>query len=466
MPVYNQSGFEITSAIISRRRFNNADENVQLEWDVLGAVLEVNLFESIFEPVMTGSVALVDSSALGASINFQGQEILDLSWRVGEKNYSKRFYIYTVTATNKDVSTQSSTMVLGIIERHGYLDQFKYLDRTSTGDVGSIIAELLGELGAGIDEIDQSDQVMRIMHNNRKPMGLVRWLCNRATTSKGEPMFCYSTLDKNTSDTNPEEPNIKFRSLGTMMEDHPWRGGEDFIYTVVPSSEEDRFMPEQYRIQAMDIPENDNIFDMANSGVLNSTYFNIDPFARRINSVNHDARTHLESRGVDTAGATGTQFDDNFYVDDENNPVSGMSSIFVSGINTTSLFSGDVHGYNEESDYTKHRNRLSRESDIMLLGKQRFSVTVPGFLFGYSDQERGVGTTVSLKVPKDQPAHTTDIYSLDYKRSGKFLIMNKRHIMKRVSAEYHVVLEVGRPQSDDNVNDPTRWNTDREQRPR
>ena len=466
MPVYNQSGFEILSASIIRRRFREDVED-QYDWDVLGSLIEVSLFESIFEPVMSGNVVLIDTASLASSINFQGQEIFNLQWRVGEKNYNKTFYIWSVSAQDKDRSTQSSSLVLNIIERHGYIDQFKYLNSSSAGNVGQIIASLLDEVDAGLDDVVVSDHNMRIMHNNRNPLDIVRWLAKRATNSIGEPMFCYSTLDKRTSDTTSEEPNIKFRDLSTMMDTNPWTQDQTFIYTVTPAAPDaDRFMPEQYRIIGLSIPENDNIFVVAQSGAMRSTYFNIDIFNRSIDYVQHDGRTHFETRtGESRDGVRGTQYDENFDLGD-NNYVAEMDSIFVSGINNTGMFSDRFCGYNEEPDYIKHAKRLSRESDLVMIEKQRFTIMTPGFLFGADDVERGVGTCINIAVPKDQPAYNSDINSLDAKRSGKFLIINQRHVMRRVESQYTVTMEIGRPDTEDNVNDPDRVRTSREQRPR
>lgn len=462
--------FEITLAEIERRRFvGQATTDIQ-RWDVLPALAEVNLFESIWEPAMTGRVAIVDSSSLAAAINFQGQEVLRLEWRVGEKQYVRNFYIYSVSSQNKSTTTTSSTLVLDIIERHGYFSKFQRLDGTKAGEIGDIVDAILTGIDAALTTADTSVQRIRIMENNRHPLDIVRWLSERATNDIGEPMFTYSTLNKNSDENSLETPNVKFRDLGGMLSDHPWEAEETFVYTLTPApSTEDAFTRDRYRIQSVSFPENDNIFQLSDSGALRSTYYNLDLTNRTQDAVEFNAETHFDNRqGSGSASEDHhTMFDDHFSLtnEDAETRVAGLDSFFASGINTTSVFDG-YRGYNEETQYDNHQFRLSRESDILMLERERYSIMVDGYHFGATDNDRGVGTTINVRIPKDQPVYTDEANSLDLKRSGKFLIMNVRHVMNNTNNQYSVVLEIGRPDTPDDINDSGRYETEAEQRPR
>ena len=462
--------FAITLAEIERRRFvGQADTDVQ-RWDVRPAIAEVNLFESIWEPVMTGRVAVVDTSSLAAAINFQGQEVLRLEWRVGEKYYAKNFYIYAVSAHNKSANTTGATLVLDVIERHGYFSKFQRLDGTKAGEIGDIIDNLLAGIDASLNTTDESVQRIRIMENNRHPLEIVRWLTDRATNDIGEPMFTYATMDKASSEDNLETANIKFRDLSGMMQNHPWGDNETFVYSQVPAeSTELAIERDRYRIQSVSFPENDNIFTLADKGALRSTYFNLDLTNRTQDPIEFNAETHFENRRANQSAAEDhhTMFDEFFSLTNEDDAtrVAGLDSVFVSGINTTSMFEG-YRGYNEETQYDKHQFRISRESDILMLERERYSIMVSGYHFGATDDERGVGTTIDIRMPKDQPVYSDESNSVDAKRSGRFLVMNARHIMNNATNEYNVVLEIGRPDTPDDINDSGRLETEVEQRPR
>lgn len=471
MPIQNDMrDFSITLAEIERRRFaGQADTDVQ-RWDVLPAVAEVNLFESIWEPVMTGRVAIVDTSSLSAAINFQGQEVLRLEWRVGEKQYAKNFYIYAVSAQNKSSNTTGSTLVLDIIERHGYFSKFQRLDGTKAGEIGNIIDNLLGEVDAALSTSDDSVQRIRIMENNRHPLEIIRWLSGRATNDIGEPMFTYATLSKSDSEESLETANIKFRDLSGMMSDHPWEAEEAFIYSQVPAgSTEEAHVRDRYRIQSVSFPENDNIFTLADHGALRSTYYNLDLTNRTQDPIEFNAEQHFENRVSNQSAREShhTMFDEFFSLTNEDDAtrVAGLDSVFTSGINTTSMFDG-YRGYNEETQYDNHQFRLSRESDILMLERERYSIMVQGYHFGATDDDRGVGTTIEVRMPKDQPVYRDVSNSIDTKRSGRFLIMNARHIMNNTNNDYSVVLEIGRPDTPDDINSSERQITPAEERPR
>lgn len=471
MPIQNEMReFSITLAEVERRRFaGQADTDVQ-RWDVRPAIAEVNLFESIWEPVMSGRVAIVDTSSLAAAINFQGQEVLRLEWRVGDKQYVKNFYIYAVSAQNKSANTTGSTLILDIIERHGYYSKFQRLDGTKAGEIGNIIDSILSGIDAGLSVSDESVQRIRIMENNRHPLEIIRWLSGRATNDIGEPMFTYATMNKSGSEEALETPNIKFRDLTGMMTNHPWESEETFTYSQIPAETvEEAHVRDRYRIQSVSFPENDNIFTLADKGALRSTYYNMDLTNRTQDPIEFDAETHFDNRKSNQSASEEhyTLFDEYFSLTNEDGEtrVAGLDSVFTSGINTTSMFDG-YRGFNEETQYDNHQFRLSRESDILMLERERYTVMIDGYHFGATDDERGVGTTINVRMPKDQPVYRNDQNSLDQKRSGRFLIMNARHIMNNTNNEYNVVLELGRPDTPDNINDPGRFETEAEQRPR
>lgn len=463
----DQTNFSITSAIIQRKRFAGQGDDITQQWDVRQSVVEVNLYESIYEPVMTGKVVILDTSSLGAAINFQGQEIFNLEWRVDETSYSRSFYVFSVTNQVKSTNTTTSSLVLHIIERHGYHSMFRRLNGTKAGEIGNIIDALLSEVDSGLSESDESIQQIRIMENNRTPLEIVSWLTERATNDIGEPMFTYSTLHP---DTSPNGANIKFRSLRTMMRDHPWEDDFKFVYSMVPStSTEEAVVRDRQRIHAVHIGENDNIFDLAQGGGISSRFFYMDLTNRLQDSTQFNSEIHFENRqNSGSAGEDRFSMTDSFFsINDEeaDTRVSVMDSLYVSGINNTGMFDG-YRGYNEETQYDNHKFKISRESDLLMLDREKFTITLPGYHFGATDDERGAGTTINIEIPKDQPVLRDEQFSVDQKRSGRFLIMNARHIMNNGTNTYTVVLDIGRPDTPDDINNSERSGTIAEQRPR
>lgn len=469
MPMLNdRNRFSLTGAQIIRRRNNNqltgTTEDIG-EWNILPLVVEVNIFESIFDAAVSGSVAIADTASLSSIINFQGQEVIRLQWVVNDKQYDKEFYIWSVSAQNKSANTTTSTLVLEFVERHGYISEFTFLNGATAGNVSDIISDImLSSLGVSLDRWVNAHQRMRIMHNNRTPLEIVKWLSRRATNSLGEPMFCFAKVNR--LDTlNPESTDIRFLDLSTMLQTYEWSDEDVFRYSLTPNNDDD------FRIDGVSFPENDNVFELASRGALKSTYFHIDPTTRNVESVSFDAIRHFDDRAANGSVSSPNAapiFDRRFAPDPNNEtiPIAERDSLFVSGINTTGRFDDGYMGFTEEQFTEHHRFKMSRESDWAMIEKQRFTISVPGYHFMAGSEDRGPGTMINIMIPKDQPSHTPNDNTVDAKRSGRFMIINQRHIMNAVTGDYTVVMDIGRPDTPDDVNDERRYNTQREQRPR
>ena len=64
--------------------------------DVKNLVIDIDIFESIDKPYLTGSVIMLDDNNLYSQINFTGIQTLRLGFRLPEKEYKtvyKKFYI-------------------------------------------------------------------------------------------------------------------------------------------------------------------------------------------------------------------------------------------------------------------------------------------------------------------------------------------------------------------------------------
>lgn len=457
------SEFRLRSAEIIRRRYDGQEEDVEAggRYDVLTAIVEINLFESIFKPYMTGSIAMVDSSAFSSIINFQGQEIINLQWSVGDKEFNRSFYIYGVKSQDKSQSGTTSTLVLGIIERHGYLSKFMRMDGSRAGNVSSIIGSIFNDMGVTKFASENAHQSMRIMENNRTPIEIIQWLTDRATGATGEPMFVYATMP--VDDEDRFAPNVKMRSLGTMLNDHPWEDDEVFRYTSVSGDAFPRFERDNLLIWNVNMLEHDDVMVLADRGALHSTYINIDPFTRSVDYTDFNAQTHFENKKQNGSNIYEyPMFDFNFRIDsnDDSLTVANMPSTYVSGVNVSGAFA-DYPAYNEEPNVSDQVMRISRESDLSMLEREVMDVHIWGYHIAVGDSERGVGTTIALAVPKDQPSYTPSANVEDKKRSGRFLIKSIRHQMNNINNDYYTICRVARTDSPDPINSRDR----NEQRP-
>lgn len=437
--------FNFTEITLLRNRYEGQDSEPSGQYNLLQAVLEFNIFESLDVPYLTGNVVINDSSALGSELNFQGQERLRIVWEVDGVSHDKTFIVYAMSAQVKGMSDQVSTYVLELIEEHGFLSYFKRLKGYRSGNIADIISNLfVSEL-----DIDEADlvlsppaQTVQVLDNNRTPLGIAHWLVQRATNDVGEPMFLYSTLNG----------GIRLRGLSEMAADFPL-ADQTFALTQPSAPFAQTEIISRQRILGVTFHDNDDMIEAARTGALRSTYFSIDPFKRTVQTTEFDAITHFENRKeVGSTLYPYSQFDENFTVQGKN--IREFSSVYCSRIDTSGGF-GEFKSYAEEIEADGNRAKISRESDTELLYRESFEITVNGHLFGSTEEHRTVGTVINIFIPKDQPSYQSGNDTADLRRSGKFLIMKSRHKFI-LEGDYHITHHIGRLGIPDDINDPNR----------
>jgi energy-coupling factor transporter ATP-binding protein EcfA2 len=115
---------------------------------LLDYFVEINLYESIFSPVVTGSILLSDSRNLSSFFPLVGDEYLFVNVKTPslDDNYSiyKTFRIFSVE--NKNYVKDGSTVVyeLGIMSSEGFNDVLNPIYKSFEGTPSKIINDILG----------------------------------------------------------------------------------------------------------------------------------------------------------------------------------------------------------------------------------------------------------------------------------------------------------------------------------
>lgn len=430
---------------------NRAIRDGLRSFDVTHIIVELNIYENLYSPYLTGNVILADTNAISSLINFQGQESFTFKIQVEDQEYEdRRFVIYKVASQTKSISDSSSVLNLHIIEEHAYLSYFKRLRGSYAGNIGEIIDAVLGnELDTEIEIIDDPAQTVKVLACNRSPLDFCQWLTNRATSDYGEPFFFYSTM----------KDGLKLRSLGSALSTNNRPIDGTFRYSSVTYQDiRERERHESFQINALYIEDNDDMIKIARRGAVRGTFFNIDPLTASINYEDFNAQEHFERKndGDLTSPRTlypNTLFDQGFTVGEDT--IADLPSTYTSQINTTSLFpTWKSYG---EGPIEEQVHKIARESDLTLLGKEAFDIEIDGYHMLAHEEQSSVGTVIDVLVPKDQPSvrSTDEDRTVDKKRSGFFLITNVRHRFT-VDGDYKASLSLARLGSPDNINDPNR----------
>lgn len=438
----HEPNFSFEEITIRAPRYIGGEDNIPPEIDITTSVIELNLYESIYIPYITGNITIVDTNAVINSLfNIQGQEFLNVTLRVGEERITKEFVIHKIQTQTKAVGNNSSVFVLNIIEKHGYVSYFRKLQGSYSGNISDIVESIFeNELDTPINSASAAAQNIKVLACNRTPLGVCKWLMDRATDEDGAPMFLYSSLKE----------GMILSSLPEMLERNPL-SEITFTHTHIHPHSHERRSGET--IQHLKIEDNDDIISLAQAGALHSTYISIDPLTSSIDYLDHDIVSHHNNLFGDVNNQY-TMFVEDFEINDQR--IADLPSTYISEINTSGLFD-NVYSYNEDA-LANHLKKVTRRADLLLLDKQRFEITLDGRHFLQYDFNSSIGVIINVYVPKDTPSYdgmNSEDMMKDKKRSGEFLITNMRHTFT-IDSDHIAVASIARLAQPDNVNEEAR----------
>ena len=115
--------FKITEASISADRFGGFGSN---SFDVRTSVAELNVFESLDKPYLTGTVVILDDKALFDAINFQGTERFRVKLASADNSLNTVFErTFMMTGIERSIKSndngKSSMYVITLLDEHAYL---------------------------------------------------------------------------------------------------------------------------------------------------------------------------------------------------------------------------------------------------------------------------------------------------------------------------------------------------------
>lgn len=444
------TNYFLRSVEISSPRFSSEDGPI----DITKIVVELNLYENLMVPYITGELMIADTEGLSNIIKASGQETIKVDLYVNQEfPLTREFIIYSVKKQTKNINTGSSIYVFSIIEKHGFFSYFQRINKSFTGNISDIIynvyaSELFGltetnnqtDIEANLlnaDNFEPTSQTIKVISPNRTPLSFCMWLAKRATTEVGEPFFLYSSLR--------EGP--QFKSLFTLINTPLEPNTPAYRYSQVYTSA--NFNDEAYRILNIDIPENDNSIALAKAGAFGILFQSIDPFFKTNDRAIYQAKFNQNEyfnektqKGRNLADFN--LYDDQFkigpgFTTQEDGSVtpgkslSELNSQIHSEINTTFSFE-DFNGYDEEPNVNRQLLKVKRSSDMAFMQKQKMSIIIPGYNMLKSKANNSIGKVIDIRIPADrmhtQTPNDDEIYEKKKTagdRGGLYLTTMVRH---------------------------------------
>ena len=436
--------FKLTKAHITADRFGGFDTKF---FDVKNQVAEINIYESIEEPSLSGTIAILDDKSLYELINFNGTERIRLEMAgLGKETdpvFEKTFIMTNIIRQIKG-NDKSSMYVFDLIDEHGFISQAERLRSAYRGRIDDIVKGIcLTQLKKSVDisyqflsrqdRVDAIQDDIRVIIPNLSPINACKWLLSRATTQTGSPFFLWASI---------HDENLRMGNLDVMYRQTPFN--DKLPYTYNPSNvnvAEDKSEFEQgFTVKSLGLGEMGDTLHMVANGTIGSSQSITNLNTGQIMRQHYNVQQTINNLAFQNTIALRRQnvFDNKFKL--KNKFINEYEGQNIHQVVSTGTY-GKFKSYHDEFEEGRHLKKLESASIKDLLVKNMMSITVPGTAFFLG--KAAVGDTVNLSIVNDslevgKQSNADDM--LDKNKSGKHLIYDLRHTFR--GTEHEVTMNV------------------------
>jgi hypothetical protein len=384
--------------------------------DISNIYEEINIFDSLFLPVMSGKIIIKDAVGISGKLLFDGSEslLIDIA---KDKNsdiasFKKAFRIYKQSDRTNDNQTSEIYTLSFVSDELIYSDQQRVnqaYENTYSEIVKSILEFYLkvpqNNLGGSYDT---SLGIRKIAMPNLRPLEAIEWCAKRATDEKKSPNFIFfqNSTGFNFASlsnllTKPEILDIKFQ---------PKNISQTNAGTELTSA------------RSIEVVSQTDAIEQTRSGVAAGKFIGFDPMTRTIAVKNLSFSDHYDKMKHGNDNPNIGVIQNRAGVNNvENYDARKTVSIF----GTARQLSNYIKKYDSAS-LSKEDNQeeyaFQRKAIIKNLTTKRIKITMPG------NFQLTSGFNVNLDAPNFSKKSKGEEDS-DVSLSGKYLIVGTRHII-------------------------------------
>lgn len=380
--------------------------------NVLGQMLQINIYEDLFAPFITGTIVLRESFDLLSVLPFIGEEYLELTVTtptIPGAQIKGTFHIYKMT-DRTSVSDRSVAYELNFISIESLVDTNKKVSKVFSGKISDIVTKFVSDKFDGLEShkkfnIDPTRNSIKYISNFWSPVNNLTFLSENAISETQSPSFLFFE----------NRDGFNFRSLDGLYKNAPV---QQFVY--------DKYTRDQFplggnalnilqdyaRIGTYEMHSVYDYMDRLRSGMLGSRLISYDSTKKMYTAKNYSAAARFE-----------TQRHLNEY------PVfSKKATVRANALHI--LYPRAYETFTSFGDSTNARILQERISVLKMAEAQKVQITVAGRC------DYTVGQTVDVVFYKMQPTNTRQSQDeiIDKVLSGKYLIAAINHT---ISSEGH-----------------------------
>jgi hypothetical protein len=373
--------------------------------DVLGQLLQIQIFEDIFSPFITGSIVLKDAHDLTNVFPLIGEEYLQL--RVSTPSIpggviEGTFHVYRMS-DRVNTGDRSVVYELFFISVESIADTNKKISKVFSGKISDIVPPFVLDKQDGIESqknfvVENTRNSIKYISNFWSPVKNLTFLADNAISESQSASFLFFE----------NRDGFNFVSLENLYKKAPIQQFIKDKYTrdTVPLGGNALNILEDYkRIAEYDVPVSYDFIDRLRSGMLSSKLISYDSTKKTYTVRNYvalkrfESQTHLNKYPMFTEKAP-------IRVDSKH-------IIYPRAFETFTSF----------GDTTNAKIVQERISFLKMAESNKMTITVPG------RTDYTVGMTAEVTIHRNRPIQKSDTTDdiIDKTLSGKYLISAINH---------------------------------------
>jgi hypothetical protein len=382
--------------------------------DVGAQVINVQFYEDLFAPFITGSLILKDSLDLVNLFPFIGEEYLELEIStptLDKNNIKGKYYIYKMT-NREMVADKSVVYQLHFISVEAVVDLNKKTSRVFGDKISKMIEPFIKDKTFGLESdkkvfIEDTLNNTKYISNYWTPIENIMYLADTAINTNRSPSYVFFE----------NRDGFYFISLERLYTNAVF---QDFVYDKYtrddrPGGGSIRNPEKDYkRILEISIPTAFDYMDRIRSGMLSSRQVSYDVTKKTYSAKNYNMFQRFEQ-----------QKHLNKY------PINSDRSIFraASRIITYPKNFGNFNGFGDVTNAKSNQERLSL---LKLAEANKINITVPGRC------DYTVGQKIKLDLKRIEPLSKKDGDTTDKMFSGNYIIAAINHYVDREKHECYM----------------------------
>ena len=403
----------IESAVIS-------NPTQTLVFEIQNTISDIEIFEHIDKPYLTGTVSFLDPSGVFDIIKFKGVETFDLSIRFpedDEKSVRRKFIIDKIIDTTKN-NDKSELITFHITEEIGFISSFLNVNKAYEGSsreiVEKIFADYFEEYSLSDADIDEMKDNMKLIVPNMTPLEACNWVKDRTTSVHGTPYYLFSTLaNRNT---------VHFLPLSTMLLQNT--GGYEYVYSQPGTTNDDPLL-RSFTIGDYRVRDGHDISKLIDESLIGSEYSFLDTATADPRKIKFDAINRFKL--LPDVNSDSFIFNNDYtYKGKKLNEIKSRRTTMIS----TGQSYPDHRSFRETSSPS---NSVWSKSLRHIITSNVIDVAISGRNFLSSTVNKTIGNVIRLRfLNNDIIDETTSLFdATDKVKSGKHLIYSARHIIRK-----------------------------------